>query len=273
MLRNYCPSMLVALLSVACLVGCDRSNSAPPAPPPSVPTSQATVAASQPARVLALAPQPDEFHPVDPSKAGFSFDLRSTSMKWNAQGWISGSISQFNVIDSDGSSVPIALDSYTINDGQILTKHFGIIKARSSGGFSVDYLMQDSGLRHLQEALREFSSGSTLRWLTSDDGIGLKISARNVTFTNNFTKSTGTVDSLTVYDTQGHSADIPLKSNQFEDGMIHTAAYGDIYFTMSPPKDVNALSVGYGFKASGMQIKQLKALLGETATTSPAPSK
>lgn len=197
---------------------------------------------------------------MDPAKAGVSFDLRSTSMEWDDQGWMTGNITQFNAIDANGQSIPIVLESLSLNKGRILTKRFGTIEARHRATFPVEYLMQDSELKLLQKMLREYSA-SNPRWMTDADGIRLEVNTRDLAFTNNFTKSAGTVDSLSVHDASGHSAEIPLKSSRFQDGIIHTADYGDIYFTLVPPQDADVLSVKYGFKASDTQIQQLKSLL------------
>jgi hypothetical protein len=77
-------------------------------------------------------------------------------MEWTSEGWMTGDISSLKAVDARGRSMPIVLLSKSVRNGQIETKDFGIIKARSAGGFSADYLMQESHLKDLQGRLQEF---------------------------------------------------------------------------------------------------------------------
>jgi ankyrin repeat protein len=80
-------------------------------------------------------------------------------MEWDAKGWMTGNISSLNVVDAQGHSMSIELVSYSITNGQIKTKTFGIIKARSAGGFSAEYLIQDSQVRAIKKSLQELANG------------------------------------------------------------------------------------------------------------------
>ncbi len=143
---------LLSVLFLFLLTGCQRSTSnALSSDSNKVATADASSSSSLP-----QAAQLEEFHSVEPATAGLSFELSALRMEWNREGWMNGAIGSFKVIDSRGRSMPVALLSNSIIDGQITTRDFGVIKARNVGGLSVDYLMQDSHLKELQTQLQNF---------------------------------------------------------------------------------------------------------------------
>jgi len=149
------PIWLVILVS-----GCERPSTSGHSESSTNATTNRPVAATQAVDSNSLSPpapvQPEEYHSVNPKEAGLSLRLIARKIEWNAKGWITtGDDIRLDVIDTSGHSMPIGLVSNRITDGQIHTKHFGIIKARSMGGFSMDLLMQDSELKELQRKLQE----------------------------------------------------------------------------------------------------------------------
>jgi hypothetical protein len=121
--------------------GTDATKSAAPDPKPAAPV-QST--------------KPEEYHDVDPVRAGFTFALQLKSLSTDAYGEVrDGIISSAKISDDafgNGHLYPLELASRKITRGKIHTTTFGDIPVRSDSN-SMTFKMTDSQVREVQNFL------------------------------------------------------------------------------------------------------------------------
>ena len=126
---------------------------------PSAPPSQQKLNSAVPAPSERATPE--EYHIVDPAKAGFKLVLQMKSMTMNAMGSVTdGDVSAVQIDDQPSPSVkgnwyPMELSSSQMLDGKIHTTEFGELRVASgdSSNASIQMMMTDSQIRKVQTFL------------------------------------------------------------------------------------------------------------------------
>jgi hypothetical protein len=143
------------IIPVCCLTlvsACDRFHTPKQQDSSAQPAAGQTQAVATTSSTPAPPAQPEEYHSVDLSlSANGNINLEN--------GVTFGEVTEFTLA-YPGGSVPIELESKRIANSEIRTKHFGIIKMHITGIGGADYLMQDSHLAALKNALQEYENAN-----------------------------------------------------------------------------------------------------------------
>ena len=118
--------------------------------------SVALTGCSQDAKTNAPAKEA-EYRSVNPEKDGFTIQLSSGGeISWDADGWMSGESVNLTAVGTaaavDGVETVLVESGKCIN-GKAETKDYGVVKVKSAGGFSADFLMTQESIAKVRHAL------------------------------------------------------------------------------------------------------------------------
>jgi hypothetical protein len=100
------------------------------------------------------APAADEYRDLK-REDGINFGAYVDKMAFSFGGAPSGTLTKFGLVDADGKFYELELDSKEFSNGEIKTKHLGVVRAQSSGATSMSYALTESQIKKARAYLAE----------------------------------------------------------------------------------------------------------------------
>jgi len=98
-----------------------------------------------------------EYSSINPAKDGFTVQLSSGGqISWDTDGWMSGDSVTLTAIGTSAAANDtevILIESGKCISGKVETIDYGVVKVKSAGGFSADFLMTQEGITKVRNAL------------------------------------------------------------------------------------------------------------------------